>query len=141
MKKDMRIAALPVALLSIVVGIVGIASPDGGMTIRRLYFATPGLFYSVAAVRGAMGLGLLLAATSSRWPRILRALGAVVCLQGLSATLLGLRHARAIMEWEGMQGPALLRAGAAVALVSGVFIGFAIIQGPPSTAARVGRLG
>jgi hypothetical protein len=93
MKKDMRIAALPIALLSIVVGIVGIASPDGGMTIRRLYFATPGLFYSVAAVRGAMGLGLLLAATSSRWPRILRALGAVVCLQGLSATFLGLRHA------------------------------------------------
>jgi hypothetical protein len=43
MKKDMRIAALPVALLSIVVGIVGIASPDGGMALRRLYFATPGL--------------------------------------------------------------------------------------------------
>ena len=132
MKKDMRIAALPVALLSIVVGIVGIASPDGGMTIRRLYFATPGLFYPVVAVRSAMGLGLLLAATSSRWPRILRALGAVVCLQGLSATLLGLRHARAIMEWEGMQGPALLRAGAAVALASGVFIVFAITQGHPA---------
>jgi hypothetical protein len=141
MKRDMRIAALPVALLSIVVGIVGVASPDGGMTIRRLYFATPGLFYSVVAVRSAMGLGLLLAATSSRWPRILRALGVVVCLQGLSATLLGLRHARAIMEWEGMQGPALLRAGAAVALASGVFIVFAITQGLPSRAARVGRLG
>jgi len=41
MKTDMRIAALPVALLSIVVGIVGIASPDGGMMLRRLYFATP----------------------------------------------------------------------------------------------------
>ena len=47
----MRIAALPVALLSIVVGIAGIASPDGGMTLRRLYFATSGLFYAVVAVR------------------------------------------------------------------------------------------
>ena len=141
MKQDIRIAALPIALLSIVVGISGIASPDGGMTLRRLLFATPGLFYPVVAVRSAMGLGLILAASSSRWPRTLWALGAVVCLQGLSATLLGLRHARAIMEWEGMQGPALLRDGAAVALASGVFIVFTITQGLPSRAARVGRLG
>jgi hypothetical protein len=126
MKKDMRIAALPVALLSIVVGIVGIASPDGGMMLRRLYFATPGLFYAAAAVRSAMGLGLILAASSSRWPRMLRALGAVVCLQGLSATILGLDRARTIMEWEGMQGSALLRAGATVALVSGCFIVLAV---------------
>ena len=130
MKKDMRIAALPVALLSIVVGIVGIASPEGGMTLRRLYFATPGLFYSVVAVRSAMGIGLILAAARSRWPRTLRALGAVVCLQGLAATLLGLDHARAIMEWEGMQGHALLRAGAAVALASGGFIVVTVTQGP-----------
>jgi len=56
MKKDIRIAALPIALLSIVVGIAGIASPDGGMTLRRLLFAMPGLFYAVVAVRSAMGL-------------------------------------------------------------------------------------
>jgi len=130
MTKDMRIAALPVALLSIVVGIAGIISPDGAMTLRRLYFATPGPFYAAVAVRSAMGLGLILAASSSRWPRTLYALGAMVCLQGLSATLLGLDHARAIMEWEGMQGHALLRAGAAVALASGGFIVFAVTQAP-----------
>ena len=66
MEKDMRIAALPIALLSIVVGILGIASPQGVMAIRRLYFATPGLLYVLVAVRSAMGLGLILAASSSR---------------------------------------------------------------------------
>ena len=131
MKKDMRIAALPIALLSIAVGIAGIASPDGGMTIRRLLYATPGLLYTVVVVRSAMGLGLILAASSSRWPWALHALGAVVCLQGLSFTLLGLDHARAIMEWEGMQGSALLRAGAAVALACGGFILVAVTQGAP----------
>ena len=130
MKKDMRIAAWPVALLSIIVGVAGLISPDGGMALRRLYFATPGLFYSVVAVRSAMGIGLILAAARSRWPRTLRALGAVVCLQGLAATLLGLDHARAIMEWEGMQGHALLRAGAAVALASGGFIVLAVTHAP-----------
>jgi len=126
MKRDRSIAAVPVALLSIIVGIAGIVFPDGGMTFRRLYFATPGLFYAVVAVRVAMGLGLILAASNSRFPGTLRALGALVCLQGLSAMLLGLDRARAIMEWEGMQGPALLRAGAALAFASGGFIVFAI---------------
>jgi hypothetical protein len=130
MKKDVRFAALPVALLSIIVGIAGIISPDGGMAFRRLYFATPALFYAVVAVRSAMGFGLILAALHSRWPRTLRVLGAVVCLQGLSAALLGLDRARAVMEWEGMQGHALLRAGAAVALASGGFIVFAVTHGP-----------
>jgi hypothetical protein len=61
MKKDMRIAAVPLALLSIAVGIAGIVSPDGGMTVRRLYFTTPDLFYAVVAIRVALGLGLILA--------------------------------------------------------------------------------
>jgi len=73
---------------------------------------------------------LILAASHSRWPRTLRLLGAVVCLQGLSATLLGLDHARAIMEWEGMQGSALLRGGAVVALATGIFVAFAVARRP-----------
>jgi cell division protein FtsW (lipid II flippase) len=101
--KDMRIAALLVALLTIVVGVVGIVSPDGGMTLRRLYFETPGRFYIAGAVRAAMGLVLILAAWRSRWPWTLRAFGAAMCLQALVATILGLDRARAIMEWEGIQ--------------------------------------
>jgi len=133
MKRDRRFAALPVALSSIIVGIAGIVSPDDGMAVRRLYFATPGLFYAVVAIRFAMGLGLILAASNSRWPRTLRVLGAMVCLQGLSATILGVDQARAIMEWEGMRGHALLRAGAAVALASGGFILFALAQDRPQS--------
>lgn len=125
----MRIAALLVALFTFVVGLVGIVSPDLGMTLRRLYYATPDRFYVAGAVRVAMGLVLILAALSSRWPRTLRALGVVVCLQGFAATLLGLERARAILEWESMH-TALLRAGAVVALVTGGFIAFAVTKRP-----------
>jgi peptidoglycan/LPS O-acetylase OafA/YrhL len=130
LRKDMRITALLVALMTIVVGMVGIVSPDSGMTVRRLYFATPDRFYAAGVVRVAMGLVLILAASGSRWPRTLRALGAVICLQALAATLFGLERARAIMEWEAMQGTALLRAGAAVALANGGFIAFAVTKRP-----------
>jgi peptidoglycan/LPS O-acetylase OafA/YrhL len=133
----MRIAALLVALFTIAVGVVGIVSPDSGMTLRRLYYATPGRFYAAGAVRVAMGLALILAASSSRWPRTLRALGAVVCLQGLAGALFGLERARAIMEWEAMQGAALLRAGAVVALATGGFVAFAVTERPSEEQRKV----
>jgi len=122
----MRIAALLVALFTIVIGIGGLISPESGTDIRRLYFATPVRLYAAAAVRVAMGLVVILSATASRAPKTLRALGAIMCMQGLSATLLGPEHARTVLEWEAAQGPALLRVGAAVALAAGVFLAFAL---------------
>ena len=132
----MRIAALLVGVFTIVVGAVGIVSPDSVTTVRRLYFATAVSLYAAGAVRLAMGLVLILAASSSRWPRTLRTLGAVVCMQGLGATLLGVDRARAILEWEAMH-TALLRAGAVVALVTGGFIAFAVTKRPSEEQRKV----
>jgi hypothetical protein len=132
--KEMRIAVLLIALFAMVVGTVGIVSPDSLTTIRRLYFATPAGLHAAGAVRVAMGLVLILAARVSRWPNTLRTLGAVVCLQGLAATLFGVDRARAILEWEAMH-TALLRAGAAMALVTSGVVAFAVAK-PPSEAQR-----
>src|SRR5438552_17189368 len=106
----MRVAALLVALFTIVVGIGGLISPESGTEIRRLYFATPVRLYTAGAVRVAMGLVVILSAAASRAPKTLRALGAVMSMQGLAATLMGPDHARAIMEWETMQGTASVAA-------------------------------
>ena len=64
----MRIAALLLALFTILVGIVGLVSPDSVTTVRRLYFATPVGLYTAGAVRVAMGLVLILCAPISRAP-------------------------------------------------------------------------
>ncbi len=125
-----KIAALLIAVFTIIVGTVGLVSPDGGTTLRRLYYATPGRFYTAGAVRAAMGLVLILAAFRSRWPRTVRAVGFLMCIQALAATFLGIERARSVMEWESMQGTALLRGGAAVALATGVFIAFAFTKKP-----------
>ena len=122
----MRFAAFLVALFALIVGIVGLVSPDSVMTVRRLYFSTPVGLYAAGAVRVAMGLVVILSAPASRAPKTLRALGAVMCMQGLAATLFGPDRARAILEWEAMQGAALLRVGAAVALATGGFVAFAV---------------
>ena len=132
----MKIAALLLALFTVVVGIVGLVSPDSVTTVRRLYFATPVGLYAAAAVRVAMGLVVILCAPASRAPKTLRALGAVMCMQALSATLLGPDHARAILEWEATQGIALLRVGAAVALAAGGFMAFAVTGHGPKSGAK-----
>ena len=131
----MRIAALLVALVTIVVSTAGIVSPDTMMTLRRSYY-TPGGLYAAGAVRIAMGLVLILAASSSRWPSTLRALGAAMCPQALTPTLFGLERARAILEWEAMH-TALLRAGAVVALVASGFIVFAVTKRPSEGQTKV----
>ena len=131
----MKLAALLVALFTIVVGIMGLVSPEGGTAIRRLYFATPVLLYTAAAFRVAMGLVVFLYAPASRAPNTLRALGAVMCMQGLTAALLGPDRARSVLEWEAMQGTALLRVGAAVALAAGGFMAFAVTGRRPASGA------
>ena len=124
----MRTAALFVGLFTIAVGVLGIVSPDSVTTARRLYFATPAGLYTAAAVRVTMGLVVILFARHARTPKTLRALGAVMCMQGLAATLMGPDHARAILEWETAH-TALLRAGAVVALAAGGFLVFAVAAG------------
>jgi hypothetical protein len=121
-----RPAAWFVAVFTIIVGIVGLIDPDSLTTVRRLYFATPVALYAAGAVRVGMGLVLILCAPASRAPKTLRVLGAAMCMQALVATLLGPERARAVLELETMQGTAILRVGAAIALAVGCFLAFAV---------------
>jgi hypothetical protein len=126
--RPLRMLAVLVALFTVVLGVGGLLSPDSVTAVRRQNLATPIRLYTAAAVRVAMGLVVILAATASRAPHTLRLFGALMCMQGLSATLLGPEHARTVLEWETMR-PAFLRAGAAVALASGLFMLFAVTTG------------
>jgi cell division protein FtsW (lipid II flippase) len=101
----MKLAALLVALFTILVGVGGLISPESSTELRRLYFATPVRLYIAGGIRVAMGLVVILSATASRARKWLRVLGAIMCMQGLAAMLMGADHARAVMEWE--TGPRL----------------------------------
>ena len=69
---------------------------------------------------------MILCARLSRAPKTLRAVGAVVRMQGIAATIFGPDRPRAILEWETLHGTVILPAGAAVALVGWGFIAFAV---------------
>jgi hypothetical protein len=123
----MRVAALIVAFFAVVIGVVGIVSPDGLTTARRDLLDGPGVVLYVAAlIRVAMGLVLIVFAPRSRTPRILRVMGIIMALQGIVPQFIGIGRERMILEQEVMLGHAVLRFGAVVALASGCFIAFVV---------------
>jgi hypothetical protein len=121
----MRFLTLLVALFIMVVGLVGVFTPDSLITAGR-YVVTPLGLYVVAAVRVGIGVLLMLVARTSRAPRTLRAFGAVVFVAGLATPLFGVERTRAILDWEATQGTALVRVVAGLLFVIGGSIAFAV---------------
>jgi hypothetical protein len=135
----MKIAASLVAVFAIVVGVVGIFTPDSLMAIGR-YVVTPVGLYVIAALRVVIGLVLMLVAPISRVPRTLRVVGAVVLVAGLATPLFGVERTRAILDWESTQGTALVRVMAGLVLAIGGFIAFAVATGRrPQSLSKVTR--
>jgi hypothetical protein len=124
----MRIAVLAAALLTIVIGVLGIVSPDTLTMIRRMYVGSVVGFYTAVVVRVAMVVVVILFAPHSRAPKTLRALGAVMCLQVLGGLVLGPVRAQAGLEWEAVH-PTLMRLGALIALATGAFLAFIATTG------------
>ena len=125
----MRIVVLFVAVLLIAVGVAGIIAPDSLTELRRAYMVTPRGLYTMGTIRVAIGMLLIRSASSSRTPKTLRALGVLVCLQGLiqgvGGPFVGLDRAREILEWEAVH-TGLLRIGALMALATGGFVAFTV---------------
>jgi hypothetical protein len=117
--------ALIVGAVVIALGVVGLVAPGVLVTIGRASVTAVGL-YVVAAVRVGIGLLLMRVAPASRFPRSLRVLGAIVVVAGLLTPLLGTDRARAILDWWFALGPAYLRLAAAIALVFGGLIVYAV---------------
>jgi hypothetical protein len=121
----MRYLAWLVALFVIGAGIAGIIAPDRLMSLRGLV-ATQGGLLSVAVLRVAIGVVLIMSAPATRAPKTLQALGALALLAGMVTPLFGVERTKAVLDWEVAQGPSLIRAGAAVIVAIGGGLAFAL---------------
>lgn len=119
----MSVAALVIGLLIVAQGIVGLVAPELFQQLIQ-FIQTPPNIYFAAVVRIAFGIVLVLAAPQSRAPVALRILGALILVGGLITPFLGVRVADVILGWWS-QGPGIVRAWAAGALVIGFFIVYA----------------
>ena len=114
-----------IAFLIIAIGVTSILVPDVPLSLRSLVATQAGLMV-IAIVRVAIGVVLIWTAPTSRTPRTLQVVGAVVLGAGLATPLFGVERTKAVLDWEAAQGPMLIRAGGAVALAIGGFLTFAL---------------
>jgi hypothetical protein len=128
----MRLLGLVAGALLIVAGAISFAAPDLRLSLESSVITTAGL-YTIAALRIAIGLGFMLAASASRAPRTLRALGLIVVIAGLSTPLFGVERARAVVNWLSSAGPLLMRLDAVVAMAFGGFLVY-VFRTPPRRA-------
>ena len=121
----MALIALFIGLAIAAQGVFGLAAPDAFLrTLRSIQ--TPPVIYLAAVVRVAFGLVLFRAAPVSRAPTFLRALGLIIFIGGLVTPIFGVQIGHAILDWWSAGGPPLVRAWAAVSLLLGAFIVYAV---------------
>jgi hypothetical protein len=114
------------SLFVAVLGAVGIVSPVKLLGIVRHFESQAGI-YAAAGLRVIMGTALLFSASTSRFPGIVRILGAIILVAGLITPLFGRERIRRILHWWSARGPAFMRVWAGFALGFGLFLAYAVI--------------
>jgi hypothetical protein len=127
----MRWLAILVGLIIAALGILGIAAPTTLLDATGFALTKTGL-YVAAALRVVFGLVLIAAAAASRLPKTLRVLGALIVVAGVITPFFGLERARAMVDWWSAQGPLFMRAWAALAVIFGLFIVYAVTPRRPA---------
>jgi hypothetical protein len=123
------VLALCIAALLLVQGIIGLAAPDIFAGIVGFMQTSPAI-YAAAAVRVAVGIVLLQAASTSRLPIFMRILGGFVLLGGLVTPFVGRQFAEVILDWWSSHGSALVRLFAAVSFALGLVTAYAVAPKP-----------
>jgi len=120
----MRLLGLVIGAFVILASAISFAAPDLRLSLERSVITPAGL-YGIAVLRIAIGLVLVLAAPASRAPRMLRALGLIVIIAGLSTPWFGVDRARAVVNWLASTRPLLVRFDAVMGMALGGFLVYA----------------
>jgi len=117
--------ALVFGVLISALGVFGVVSPSKLLRLEE-YSRKPPLRYIASVIRLLMGATLYLAAPASRAAGVLHALGIFIFVAGVVTLIFGPERFRKLVDWWSAHSPALARVWAALALVLGVFLVYAL---------------
>jgi hypothetical protein len=100
------------------VGAIAVFWPDTVLEVARTYLTTNGLLVA-AAFRIVFGGALLIAASGSRAPNLLRGFGILILIAGLATPIFGLVRARNLVEFFASGGGGMIRVAGTLAIALG----------------------
>jgi len=121
----MRLLAAAMGVIIAVLGGVGVVAPSVLVEFGRS-LQTPDTFYIVTGIRVIFGAILVWVAAGSRMPIIVGLVGVLIIVAGLLAPSFGLERSQALLDVWSSRGPVFMRTWAAVALLFGLFIAYAV---------------
>lgn len=123
----MRIAVAAVGLLVFMLGMLGVVRPRALIGLVDRPWRSRGGLYLAVVVRIALGILLLTAASSTRFPWTVGALGIVSLAAAVSMPLLGYDRVRKFIDWWLKRGDGFVRSWSLVACLFGAFLIYAVV--------------
>ena len=114
----MQMLATVLSALFAGIGAIAVFWPDTFIEVGRS-LSTPTGLLAAAALRVVFGAALLMAASLSRAPNMLRLFGAVILIAGLATPLFGVELATRLLTAASAEGGAWLRIFGTVAIALG----------------------
>ena len=122
----MRVALVAYGLLLLVVGVLGVVRPAALIGfVERLWRSPVGLYLAVL-VRAAIGVLLLGAASSTRFPGIIQALGILALVAAVPRLIVGYGRWRTLIEWWAARR-GFVRGWSLVPVLFGAFLIYAAV--------------
>jgi hypothetical protein len=123
----MRIAIAAVGLLVLALGAVGVSRPAALVgLVERPWRSRAGLYLAVA-FRAALGVLLIAAASSTRFPWVIGGLGVLSLVAAVSLPFLGYERLRRFVEWWVARPGGFVRGWSIVACAFGAFLIYAAL--------------
>ncbi len=123
--KIRRMLATILGFLMMLLGLSALLVPDRILPFAR-FTTTPNGIYVAAGIRLAIGLILLMAAGGSRFPIVLRVMGALAILGGIVTLVIGVAGAQRIAQQILPYATTMIRGIGAFLIVLGMFVVYAV---------------
>lgn len=124
----MGVATAAVGAVFSVLGFAGLAAPNWMSKSLDRFKSSPRKIYGWAGVRVLMGLILMIGASDTAFPTLIRFVGAVVVFKAALVPFLGLDQVRSIIDWFQDRPPLLIRFLFLLVVSFGAFLVWAGLQ-------------
>ncbi len=124
----MTLVALLICVFICAVGVLTVASPSRHLRLIRLVSTRRG--FSVAGgIRVLLGVGLLIAAPTSRAPGLIQILGIIIIFVAVIMVLFGPEPWQPYLDWWSARRPGVMRGWGVLAVAVAVALAYALVPG------------